>query len=59
MATQLQLAPSRLDFSQDVFEILNQTGRGEFEELLSGDKGGKHVRWIFRKVCIKTTLSLQ
>ena len=33
MATQLQLAPSRLDFSQDVFEILNQTGRGEFERV--------------------------
>ena len=29
----LQLAPSRLDFSQDVFEILNQTGRGEIERV--------------------------
>ena len=33
MATQLQLAPSRLDFSQDVFEILNQMGRGEIERV--------------------------
>ena len=33
VATQLQLTPSRLDFSQDVFEILNQTGRGEIERV--------------------------
>lgn len=32
-AGELLLTPSRLDFSQDVFEILNQTGRGKIERV--------------------------